>query len=235
MIIYFADRRMNILGIASTGLPEGIFIKDDEKTEEIEVGVATLEFDLYYTDDTREDAEKWADVGNYILRKNGDEQEFYTIIESETSVYDKRINIYAEDAGMDLLNEMVGAYTADKAYPVKHYIEKFSYDSGFELGLNEISDLSRKLSWDGETTASARLLSVATQFDAELSYTFEIDELKIKHKYINLHKKRGKDNGVELRINREVSNIIEKSQLLTWPLDYLFKVELRKDQNNQLP
>lgn len=213
MIIYFADRRMNILGIASTGLPEGIFIKDDEKTEEIEVGVATLEFDLYYTDDTREDAEKWADVGNYILRKNGDEQEFYTIIESETSVYDKRINIYAEDAGMDLLNETVGAYTADKAYPVKHYIEKFSYDSGFELGLNEISDLSRKLSWDGETTASARLLSVATQFDAELSYTFEIDELKIKHKYINLHKKRGKDNGVELRINREVSNIIEKKSV----------------------
>ncbi len=213
MIIYFADRRMNILGQASTGLPEGIFIKNDEKTEEVEAGVSILEFDLYFTDDTREDAEKWADAGNYILRKNGDEQEFYTIIDSEMSVYDKRINIYAEDAGMDLLNETVGAYTADKAYPVKYYVEKYSYDSGFELGLNEISNLSRKLSWDGETTASARLLSVATQFDAELSYTFEIDGLKIKHKYINLHKKRGKDNGVELRINREVSNIIEKKSV----------------------
>ena len=213
MIIYFADRRMNILGQASTGLPDGIFIKNDEKTEEVEAGVSTLEFDLYFTDETRENTKKWADTGNYILRKNGDEQEFYTIIESEMSAYDKRINIYAEDAGMDLLNETVGAYTADKAYPAKYYIEKYSYDSGFELGLNEISDLSRKLSWDGETTASARLLSVATQFDAELSYTFEIDELKIKHKYINLHKKRGKDNGVELRINREVSNITEKKSV----------------------
>lgn len=213
MIIYFADRRMNILGQASTGLPEGIFIKNDEKTEEVEAGVSTLEFDLYFTDETRENAKKWSDTGNYILRENGDEQEFYTIIESEMSVYDKRINIYAEDAGMDLLNETVGAYTADKAYPAKYYIEKYSYDSGFELGLNEISDLNRKLSWDGETTASARLLSVATQFDAELSYTFEINELKIKHKYINLHKKRGKDNGVELRINREVSNITEKKSV----------------------
>ena len=56
MIIYFADRRMNILGQASTGLPEGIFIKNDEKTEEVEAGVSTLEFDLYFTDETRENA-----------------------------------------------------------------------------------------------------------------------------------------------------------------------------------
>ena len=56
-------------------------------------------------------------------------------------------------------------------------------------------------------------MSVATQFDAEVSYTFEIDRLKIKHKYINLHKKRGVDQGRELRINREVKNIIVKSSV----------------------
>lgn len=37
--------------------------------------------------------------------------------------------------------------------------------------------------------------------------------LKIKHKYINLHKKRGVDQGRELRINREVKNIIVKSSV----------------------
>ena len=212
MIIYFADRRMNIIGLASTDLPKGLFISDDEKTEEIEEGVAILEFELHFTNNTRKEAEQWADAGNYILRKDGDDQEFYTIIESEIDVYNERISVYAEDAGMDLLNETVGAYVADQAYPAKYYIEKFSYDSGFETGLNEISDLSRKLSWDGETTASARLLSVATQFDAELSYTFEIDMLRIKHKYINLHRKRGNDSGIELRINREITNIrVKKS------------------------
>ena len=92
---------------------------------------------------------------------------------------------------MDLLNETVGAYAADKAYPASYYVEKFSYDSGFEVGLNEVSNLNRKLSWEGETTASERILSVATQFDAEVSYSFEIDRLRIRHKYINLHKKRG--------------------------------------------
>lgn len=213
MILYFADRHMNVLGQASTELPKGLYISDDLKTEEVEAGVATLEFTLNYTASTRNDAKQYGSVGNYILRKNGDEQEFYTIITSEENISKQEVEIYAEDAGMDLLNETVGEYKADKAYPASYYVEKFSDDSGFEIGINEVSNYNRKLSWEGETTASERILSVATQFDAEVSYTFEIDRLKIKHKYINLHKKRGVDQGRELRINREVKNIIVKSSV----------------------
>lgn len=213
MILYFADRHMNVLGQASTELPKGLYISDDLKTEEVEAGVATLEFTLNYTASTRNDAKQYGSVGNYILRKNGDEQEFYTIITSEENIFKQEVEIYAEDAGMDLLNETVGEYKADKAYPASYYVEKFSYDSGFEVGLNEVSNLNRKLSWEGETTASERILSVATQFDAEVSYSFEIDRLRIRHKYINLHKKRGTDSGRELRINREINNIIVKSSV----------------------
>lgn len=213
MILYFADRHMNVLRQASTELPKGLYISDDLKTEEVEAGVATLEFTLNYTASTRNDAKQYGSVGNYILRKNGDEQEFYTIITSEENIFKQEVEIYAEDAGMDLLNETVGEYKADKAYPASYYVEKFSDDSGFEIGINEVSNYNRKLSWEGETTASERILSVATQFDAEVSYTFEIDRLKIKHKYINLHKKRGVDQGRELRINREVKNIIVKSSV----------------------
>lgn len=213
MILYFADRHMNVIGQASTELPKGLYISDDLKTEEVEAGVATLEFTLNYTEKTRKEASRYGAVGNYILRKNGEEEEFYTIITSEENVFKQEVEIYAEDAGMDLLNETVGAYAADKAYPASYYVEKFSYDSGFEVGLNEVSNLNRKLSWEGETTASERILSVATQFDAEVSYSFEIDRLRIRHKYINLHKKRGTDSGRELRINREINNIIVKSSV----------------------
>lgn len=213
MILYFADRHMNVLGQASTELPKGLYISDDLKTEEVEAGVATLEFTLNYTASTRNDAKQYGSVGNYILRKNGDEQEIYTIITSEENIFKQEVEIYAEDAGMDLLNETVGEYKADKAYPASYYVEKFSDDSGFEIGINEVSNYNRKLSWEGETTASERILSVATQFDAEVSYSFEIDRLRIRHKYINLHKKRGTDSGRELRINREINNIIVKSSV----------------------
>ena len=213
MILYFTDRHMNVLGEASTHLPEGLRVSDDLKTEEVEAGVATLEFTLNYTEKTRKEASRYGAVGNYILRKNGEEEEFYTIITSEENVFKQEVEIYAEDAGMDLLNETVGAYAADKAYPASYYVEKFSYDSGFEVGLNEVSNLNRKLSWEGETTASERILSVATQFDAEVSYSFEIDRLRIRHKYINLHKKRGQTAAGSCGSTGRSNNIIVKSSV----------------------
>ena len=36
MIVYFADRYLNILGQASTSLPEGLTVKDDVKIEDVE-------------------------------------------------------------------------------------------------------------------------------------------------------------------------------------------------------
>lgn len=209
MILYFADRKMNILGQASTSLPEGVIISNDRKTEEVDEGVAILEFDLEYDPEWRKKAETWTEAGNYILRKDGDDREFYTIISREKDPVNGSVNdIYAEDAGLDLLNEVVGAYKADKAYSAEFYIKKFSYDSGFEVGVNEVSNLTRKLSWDGEATATERLLSVATQFDnAEISFSFDVDRMSVVHKYINIFKRRVVNSGVQLQIGREIKKI----------------------------
>lgn len=214
MIIYFADRQMNILGQASTNLPEGILLVDDLKTEDVDTGVAIFECTLPYEPEKMNDVKIFAAVGNYILRKNEEETEFYTIIESENDTKTQELYIYAEDAGLDLLNEIVGAYEADKAYPASFYIEKFSNDSGFEIGLNEISTLKRKLKWEGEQTATERIASVATQFDnAEISYDFVIEKLEVVHKRINIYKKRGKDVQSELRLNRDIDRIITKESI----------------------
>ena len=213
MIIYFADRKMHILGRASTNLPKGVRITDDLKTEEVEVGVKVFECDLSYTSGNQKKIKEWAKAGNYILRKNGEETEFYTIIDSENDSKDRIISIYAEDVGLDLLNEVVEPYEADQAYPITHYIERFSYDSGFEVGINEVSNLSRKLKWEGEETATARILSVATQFDAEVKYRFEVKGLTITHKYIDIYKKIGMDTGIKLRLNRDIDRIVTKESV----------------------
>lgn len=223
MIIYFADRTMNILGSASTGLPKGLMITNDKKTEEISEGVAIFECNLDYDfansneDEEQEvDAKKLAAVGNFILKQSADDgkAEVYTIIDSTIDPIQKDAFIYAEDAGLDLLNEVVGAYTADKAYSIGHYINKFAYDSGFEIGINEVSDLTRKLSWDGEATATERLLSVATQFDnAEIEFSFKVENMAVTGKYINVYKKRGNDSGVTLTVGKEVSGFRIKSSI----------------------
>lgn len=214
MILYFADRRMNILGKASSHLRKGVKIPSDNKTEDVESGVASLEATFSYTRKNRKEVESWAKSGNYILRKSGSENELYTIIESESDTENQEVIVYAEDAGLDLLNEVVGPYEADKAYPIDHYINKFSYDSGFVIGVNEIKDLSRKLKWEGEATATERLASVATQFDnAEISYSFEIKRLKVTKKIINIHRKRGVDTDIQLRKGKEIENIVVKQSI----------------------
>lgn len=214
MIIYFADRHMKVLGQASTGLPSGFSIRKDEKIEETDTGVASFSCYITFEDKDRLTVEAMTDAGNYLLRKNDDENEFYTIIDSEVDPESHEVYIYAEDAGLDLLNEIADPYEATEAHPIAWYIEKWTEDSGFEIGINEVSDLSRKLKWEGESTVTERLASVATQFDnAEISYSFDIDGLIITNKYVNIHKKRGKDIGDELRTNKHLNNIIVKKSV----------------------
>lgn len=208
MIVYFADRNLNILGQASTSLPKGLTIIDDLKTDDVETGVSIFECKIPFDSNTREKAEEWATVGNYILRSHGNENEFYTIIDCETDTKKQTVYIYAEDDGMDLINEVVGPYEADEAYPIDHYINRYAEGSGWEIGINEVEGLVRKLAWTGEATASERLLSIASEFGCDISFSFEINGLRISTKYINIYEERGKDTGVQLRLNKEIDRII---------------------------
>ena len=209
MILYFADRHLNILGQASTRLPSGITVADDLKTSDIETGVSIFECDILFDRKTRADVEAWTEVGNYILRSSGDENEFYNIIDAEIDTKKKTVHIYAEDDGLDLLNEVAEPYEADQFYPISSYIERFAAGSGWEIGINEIEGLTRKLNLDSEKTVSARLLDIAKEFNnSEISYSFVIDGLRIAKRYINIYEERGKDTGIQLRLNKEIDRII---------------------------
>jgi len=212
MILYFADRSMNILGMASTKLRNGLLIREDEKESDVDTGSASLEFDLCYEKGRRLEAERLAEPGNYILRHSGTDDEFYTIIDSDTDGTGQAVSVSAEDAGLELLNTIVGAFEAAEAHPIIWYIDMFAGNSGFTVNINEISDRSRKLSWDGEGTALERLLSIATQFDAEIGFSFDIQQMKVAHQYINIYRKRGRETNRELRVGREIASIrVKKS------------------------
>ena len=208
MILYFADRHFNILGQASTHLPHGVKVTEDLKTEEVEAGVAVFECTIHFDSKTRSRVEEWADTGNYILRSSDDETEVYNIVDVEIDTKKQQAYIYAEDDGLDLLNDVVGAYEADDYYPIAEYVKRFAYNAGWEVGINEVEGLVRKLSWTNEETASARLLSLAEAFDGcELSFSFEVNGLQITRKYINIYAKRGQDTGIQLRLNKEIDSI----------------------------
>ena len=210
MILYFADRRMEILGQASTTLPGGFTILEDQRVEDVETGVSSFSCRIGFDNNSRAAIENMTCSGNYILKKDGDKNEFYTIIDSDCDTKNQDVYIYAEDAGLDLINEIVGDFEAEDSHGSDWYINKYIADSGFVIGINEIpSSTTRKLKWEGEESVTSRLASIATQFGGyEISYRFDIDGLTIKNRFVDILKNRGVDEGVTLYLNRDIDKIV---------------------------
>ena len=214
MTLYFADRSLNILGTITDNQDGDLYFINDSHTEEIGAGIAILSFTVPMNDNNRSDVTALTKAGNYILRNNNNRTEFYTIIERNSSSGRDIRSVYCENAGMDLLNDICDPYEALDAMPIEQYVKMFTYDSGFKLGINEISNLSRKLKWESSMTSTARLLSLATQFDnAEITFEFVIQGLKVVEKKINIFKKIGSDNGIELRVGKELNSIEVKESV----------------------
>ena len=212
MILYFADRKMDIVGLASTGLRDGLAVYNDKETEDLKTGSTSLSFDLRYSGSAKA-LMSVVDVGHYVLTYDGQDSAYYTIIDTELDTASCMISVYAEGGGLDLLNEVVGAYAASSAMSIAAYVAVFAADSGFEIGINEVSDLSRTLSWDGESTVTERLQSLARQFDAEISYSFEIEGMSVTKKCINFFKHRGLDTGITIRIGDVAGSIRVKKSI----------------------
>ena len=85
MILYFADRAMNILGFATTHKISDISIVDDYRTEETDTGVSTLEVTVGYNKASRLKAEAMTEAGNYILFSDDDVKSVFDLMEQHYS------------------------------------------------------------------------------------------------------------------------------------------------------
>lgn len=211
MNLYFTDRKFNTLGVASTRRgPINVIDDTDDQMVPTAVG-RTYTATLVTTPDSASVLADIAAMGNFVLYKDPRGVYVFATIMEWTS-YDPQngeLSFVAENGGVDLINETVGAYTATKAMPVADYINMFTSDSGFEIGVNEIANLTRTLKWEGEEdTALKRIESVATQFDnAELDFRFEVDGMQVIHRYIDIYKHMGLDNGQRLEVNTQLNKI----------------------------
>lgn len=116
MIFYFADRSMNILGCAGTEVDKNYHVIDDDKEEDVENGSAILQFTMIFKDNYEADARSLTNAGNYVLLKRNRKDECYTIIYSELDKSEHSIDVYAEDAGMELINQVAPKFNHYSAF-----------------------------------------------------------------------------------------------------------------------
>ena len=202
-MITVTNRQYDIVCQLSFDLADGLFAYNDYFEQDLDTGIGIYQFTVDKIGDP--EIEK-INVGCYLIVKDGSKMRSFEVMRVEEDKDSK--TIYAEDAGLDLLGEQVPPYKADKSYPITHYIAEFTFDSGWDIGINEIPETTtRKLEWEGTDTATKRLRQLVKRFDAEIAYDFEFVHGKIHRKLIHIYKKIGEDKKVRLEVGSEVSNV----------------------------
>ncbi len=213
MIIYFCDRQLNILGHASTTLPQGNRISQDKTLEDVDTGVNSFECILTWDDDTRSEIEQGIVAGNYILKQSDTQYDsLYQIIETESDTKAQEISLYAEDAGLDLLNTLCPAVTLTN----KTIDEMLTYfiPNDWSINVQDAPTTTKSNEWDGTSTCTERLRSVVGLWDCELYYSFRIEQLQVKEKILNVVQKRGLQEAIpQLRLNYDIDRIITKTSI----------------------
>lgn len=228
MITYFTSRNLDVLGLASTRHNSEFVIVEDCKTEDAQTGIGSFELWVAFSDNNRTRLENMLRVGNCILRADMENEgateskerytidgshDFFTITETEIDVQGRTIYAYAEDAGLDLINDLAPAKKYSTAVGVETYINDFASNSGFEIGENEIPNETRALSWDSESTVSSRLQEIAESFGCDLSFAFDVQGLSVSGKYIDITESAGQETDVILYMDKDVSNITVKESI----------------------
>ena len=149
-------------------------------------------------------------VGYWLAFKYDDRDRLQYINEIEEAESDKMMTISSVSSNLDLNNETKQPFSATEAKPFKWYFDTIMLDTGYEIGINEISNLTRKLSWDSSMTIRAFIQSVATQFDnAELDYEVVLNsDFTIKKRLVHIKKKIGEvRDDIELRYGDNVKTV----------------------------
>lgn len=190
---FIIGRDMHVLCTPSTDFPQTLPIDDsgDSLGQEISItnnsAVGTYDF----TTDPRHPDSVYITEGNYIaFRDKYGKDRLYTIMSIEG---DEEWTVHCEDIGLDLINE----YAVPWDYTARSIEDTLSvvlHDSGWEIGINEVSSYKRATKFEGTTDSQlTRIGDVCNQFDAECEFAIEMKGAKVTKQVINIYKTLGED------------------------------------------
>ena len=187
---FILSRDQHVLCAPSTDARNSLPIYNDTEDIVLTNNVALSSY-TFTVDNTHPDAKKLA-VGGYIayINKYG-QTKLCTLIAHDGDDYIQTWN--AADIGMDLINEQADKVTYKEAHDFAYYANELLADTGWTLGVNEITTLTRTLSFDGqEDTKLKRIGDIANEFDgAELEFVVKMDGSTITEQVVNAYKEIG--------------------------------------------
>ena len=207
-MITVTDRKYNKICQLHFGSIGELIAYDDLFEQDLDTGIGIYEFKV----DKTHESIKNVSIGCYIFVKDGDITRCFEITRIEEDHNVKIIT--AEDAGLDLLGESVWPLIGDEPKTLSEYFEASTYDSGWEIGVNEIPNTTKRtIKTEGFETATKRLRRIAKAFDAEINFSCEFVNDKIHRKLVNFYKKIGSKKKIRLEYGSNVSKITKTESI----------------------
>lgn len=200
MQIYILNRARETLATTAS-------IYNDKHTLTLEAGSSSYEFTI----DKSDEASHYLDSGNYIvLQDDKGKTWLFTILDYEETHNTK--TVYAEDAGIELINKAVDIWKGDGPHPFSYYFDLVTKGTPWKLGVNQLDGLERTLTYEGRDTGLGRLLSILKGFDnAECTFDVTVKMNAPAEFKINVYKQVGNDRSdVQIVYNHELNDITKK-------------------------
>lgn len=217
MQITIRDRQLKKLTAINNDIPEMLSFQDETLHLYKENSTATFDFSIpkYYFGKLHKDVDFINDDIYISLIDDGRPYYFYvhTLVQD-----DFRFTLTCNDANLEYTMEQANPFINTEAHNINWYLKQMGLldFAGVYVGLNEISDITRTLSFDNQETKLERLSSLVNQFGGEFELVTEVDKngkykgirLDIYHEADDTHHGVGKIRGdVTLKYGKEVTGV----------------------------
>lgn len=190
MQITIHDNQMNRVGFLSNEVPGLPSFFNDNWHRYLAEGAATFDFSVNkFKNGALQDYCQFLNDQAYISFIYEGEDCLFSVLTSEET--DDVITLNCATLNLELRNEQANPLVNSASHNIQWYFDIMQLISGAQItvGINEVADLTRTISYDGQETKLARLLSVIGNFDAEFEFVTELnDDGTLKGIVLNIYK-----------------------------------------------
>jgi phage minor structural protein len=206
-MLFYLDRHERVQAIyTNNGSPDSCPYYDELLKEDLDTGTSSFEFRVPSNHPKSNEIEE----GGYIVRKNLDgELVMFTVIQIEETHSDMSDKyIYAENAGLELLNDIFRPIT-HMSKNVNQILDIVLADTRWVRGETEYFGIDN-FYFDDYQNVLAALQYVTDKFNGELNFRVKMENGEIVARYVDLVEKRGNDTKKRFTYNKDITSIRRK-------------------------
>lgn len=226
MQIVVHDNRMRKVAFLNNRFSKMLSFHSDSWHRYLLQSTSTFDFTIpkLYNGQLHEDLGFINDKAYFSFKFQGKHHLFYVANMTED---DFNITLNCNNTNLELANEQANPFTSNSAQNIAWYLRRMELltFATLEIGVNEIADKTRTLTFESQETKLARLQSLMSRFNAEFEFVTELNNngtlkrivLNIYRESDNEHHGIGKVRGdVVLRYGNDIKGVqvtTDKTQL----------------------